>query len=59
MLRENSHIPESRKMNISEHFKPSPTIPTEPYLTTAGGAPLVDVEMADGSQPDGVAKAPT
>jgi hypothetical protein len=44
---------------IPEQSEPSPTILKEPDLTTAGGAPLVDVEMADGSQPDELAKAPT
>ena len=59
MLRENSQVPESKKIDISAIPDPSPTVLTEPDLTTAGGAPLVDVEMADGSQSDELAKAPT
>ena len=61
MLRENSQVPESKKMDISAmpEQPPSPTILTEPDLTTAGGAPLVDVEMADESQSGEFAKTPS
>lgn len=54
-LRETSLVPESKKMDVSatpEQAESSSTILTEPDLTTAGGAPLVDVEMVDRSQPD-------
>lgn len=47
VLRENSHAPETKKMDISgtpEQSEPSPTVLTELGITTAGGAPLVDME---------------
>jgi hypothetical protein len=47
VLRENSRAPETKKMDIygtSAQSERSPTILTERVITTAGGAPLVDME---------------